>query len=583
MEKTDNVSGNLGYRELFAKANGIAKRFENMDPNRVYSAMQLAAMDQNPYAHNERVKKISSLPVDYDKDKIAEFIKKPDQNELPLRQTEHALEVSAYPLLKLRKTYQDILSCHSYIYPADFDVKTADNAFMREWRLVEKLKRALNVNMNAHMIAGQVVADGKAFYYPRYKADRSHNRVEYAAMQQLPTDWCKIVGLNSVSKYTVAFDLMYFMQPVTDWRQFGDLFEPYINTFEGIVKQPEPKRRDRKKGPETLFMSKKDAEVLRGLPGMPRVEMENGRWFYWVTLPPEKIWTFECDDVSRNVFSPFTGLFLSMEQVSQYEAVQLALVQNPLISVVLGEIPYAENTVAEQHDPYKLSPTGRTYFETLWYQMLAANNTSGVGIYAAPFQNMRLEQLAEAPSATEVSTNGYKYAMLKAGNGLIPMSEEPRVGSITSAQLLEAQFAMGVYRTFERMMDWILSDLGLEYEWRFRMFGNIYTDKDELKEARDQLAMGYLPAWFKYNALLDQNVLDDISMSKMLDSIKINDLRKPLVTSYNMSAKTQSGENKTGRPKTEGVTSDGKEAYEETVEEHEETTTTETTETDVQT
>lgn len=560
----------LGYNDLFSRASGIAKRFERMDPNQVYSAMQLAAMDQNPYAHNERVKKISSLPVDYDKDKITEFLKNPDQNEMPLRQTEHALEVSAYPLLKLRKTYQDILTCHSYVYPADYETDTRDSAFMREWKLCEKLRRALNTDMNAHMIAGQVVADGKVFYYPRYKADKSHNRIEYAAMQQLPTDWCKIVGYNSISKYTVAFDLMYFMQPATDWRQFGDLFEPYIDTFSEIAK-PE-KRRDKKKS-VTLFMSRKEADALRTQAGAPRVEMVNGRWFYWVTLPPEKIWTFECDDVWRNVFSPFAGLFLSMEQVSQYEAVQLALVQNPLISVVLGEIPYAENTVAEQHDPYKLSPTGRTYFETLWYQMLAANNTSGVGIYAAPFQNMRLEQLAEAPSATEVSTNGYKYAMLKAGNGLIPMSEEPRVGSISAAQLLEGQFAAGVYRTFERMMDWILGDLGLEWEWRFRMFGNVYTDKDDLKEARDQLAMGYLPAWFRYNALLGQSVLDDISMSKMLDAIKINDLRKPLVTSYNMSAKTQSGDNKGGRPSTDGVTSDGKEAYEETVEEATETTT----------
>ena len=566
----------LGYNDLFSRASGIAKRFEKMDPNAVYSAMQLAAMDQNPYAHNERVKKISSLPVDYDKDKISEFLKNPDQNEMPLRQTEHALEVSAYPLLKLRKTYQDILTCHNYVYPADYETDTNDASFMREWRLCEKLRRALNTDMNAHMIAGQVVADGKAFYYPRYKADKSHNRVEYAAMQQLPTDWCKIVGFNSISKYTVAFDMMYFMQPATDWRQFGDLFEPYIDVFTGAVKPSDKPRSKGKKGQTTLFMSRKEAEALRTNAGSPMVEMVNGRWFYWVTLPPEKVWTFECDDVSRNVFSPFTGLFLSMEQVSQYEAVQLALVQNPLISVVLGEIPYAENTVAEQHDPYKLSPTGRTYFETLWYQMLAANNTSGVGIYAAPFQNMKLEQLAEAPSATEVSTNGYKYAMLKAGNGLIPMSEEPRVGSISAAQLLEGQFAAGVYRTFERMMDWILSDLGLTWEWRFRMFGNVYTDKDDLKEARDQLSMGYLPAWFRYNALLGQSVLDDISMSRMLDKIGINDLRKPIVSGYNMSASSSGNGDKgtPGRPHTDGITSDGKEAYEETVEEKTEITET---------
>jgi hypothetical protein len=56
-----------------------------------------------------------------------------------------------------------------------------------------------------------------------------------------------------------------------------------------------------------------------------------------------------------------------MIQLAQYEQVQLELIQNPLISILTGEIPYREDKTADTSDPYKLSPTGRQYFETLWY------------------------------------------------------------------------------------------------------------------------------------------------------------------------------------------------------------------------
>lgn len=554
------MAGNnyMGYADLFSKAQSIAKRFENMDKDSVYDAMYLASIDADPNTHNSRVKHISSVPVDYDKDKISEMLKAPDNNERPLREAEHSLEYSAYPLFKLRKTTQDILTCKNYAYPICMDENAMqDPKFLREWRLVEKIRTAMEPQINAHMIAGQVLQDGKAFYYPRYTIDKSHNRVLSAAMQQLPTDWCKIVGFNNLSKYTVAFDMMYFLEPGTDWRQFGDLFEPYIQMFMGYTK-PSPK----KNGKRIFFMSKKNLESIgQG----PDVYIENGRWFYWVTLPPEKVWTFECDDVQRNVFSPFTGLFLAMEQVSQYEAVQLALVQNPLISVVLGEIPYAENTVPDQHDPYKLSPTGRKYFEALWYQMLLSNNTSGVGIYSAPFQNMHLEQLDEAPSATDVSSKGYKYAMLKAGNGLVPISEEPRAGSIVSAQFMEGEFAKAVYRTFEKMMNWIFEDAGLKHEWRFKMFGNLYFDRDDAEAAKKDLALGVLPAWFRYDALMDSSVLEDMAMSKALKAIGLNDLRVPIATSYNggiggTSATAGELQDVGGRPPSRSITSEGYEA-----------------------
>lgn len=72
-------------------------------------------------------------------------------------------------------------------------------------------------------MAGQALQEGKVFYHPRVKVDKSHNQVDYAFMQQMPSDWVKIVGFNNVSKYTVSFNLFYFLQPGTAQSSSGNL------------------------------------------------------------------------------------------------------------------------------------------------------------------------------------------------------------------------------------------------------------------------------------------------------------------------------------------------------------------------
>ena len=163
----------------------------------------------NPYIQNRRVKQISSLPVNFTKDKVGEMLTAPYDSEQPLRQVSHILEYTAYPLFHIRKTYQNLLTYHSYVMPrmvSGEDTKKDD--FLREWKLTEKLREEFKPKENAHQIVGQVGVEGKVFYYPRYSVDKSHNKVNYAFMQQLPSDWTKITGYNNVSKYTVAFNMM---------------------------------------------------------------------------------------------------------------------------------------------------------------------------------------------------------------------------------------------------------------------------------------------------------------------------------------------------------------------------------------
>lgn len=519
----------------------------------------------NPYIQNRRVKQISSLPVNFTKDKVGEMLTAPYDSEQPLRQVSHILEYTAYPLFHIRKTYQNLLTYHSYVMPrmvSGEDTKKDD--FLREWKLTEKLREEFKPKENAHQIVGQVGVEGKVFYYPRYSVDKSHNKVNYAFMQQLPSDWTKITGYNNVSKYTVAFNMMYFLQPGCVPEQFGELFLPYLYDFGSVVQKPEGT------GTSVVFAQKtridmqkfQRIQAMGDMPGTPDVYYQNGRWYYWVYLPVDSVFPFEADDVSRTAISPFAGLFLNMIQLAQMEQIQLELIQNPLVSLLHGEIPYRDDKAASSEDQYKLSNAGRLLFEAIWYDMMQMNNTSGIGLYAAPFENMKLESLSEAPSAMDIVKQGYSDTMSQAGMGaIIPLGDDPKAGTAQISLQIESKFMQTVYRDFERMMNAIIKKLNLKYDWKFVMFGDIAEDEKTLERCMKGMEHGILPDTILYNALLDRSMLDDLCLSDAVFNSGILDKRLPLVTAYNMK-QDSSGlpPQSPGRPKGDGnVTADGSE------------------------
>lgn len=573
------------FKEMqYSSYSDIFKRFKKLSAE--YGGMPVGSMinaftrvtggtyyRNNPYIQNRRVQAISSLPADFSKNKVAEMLTAPLANEMPLRQVEHALEYTAYPLLHTRKMYQDLLTYHSCIAPQFTDADTAKkDEFWREWKLLEKLRRKLDPRTTAHRLAGQAVQEGKVFYYPRISVDKAHNKVNYAFLQQLPSDWTKIVGFNSVSKYTVAFNLFYFLRPGCFPEQFGDLFEPYMDVFSQVVEKPP-------KGAGSKYVYAEKSAVDMGkfkrmagdapLPGNPDVYYQNGRWFYWVTLPVDAVFPFEIDDANTTVVSPLTGLFLSLLQIAQYEQIQLELVQNPLISLFTGEIPYRDKTDAKPtDDDYRLSNAGRMMFEELWYQMLANSNTSGIGWFTAPVENIKMHQLAEAPSATKISSAGYGYTMAKAGlSALIPTSDEPRAGVANISLQIESKFAEQIYRCYERMMQSIFEGLNLRFEWRFSMFGNIAEDEATMKAAKEGMTLGILPQTMIYLAMLDMSLVDDLAISQAVSESGVLDLRIPLVSTYS-AKQSESGlppqaahdANPGGRPAGDGTAqTDGRE------------------------
>lgn len=577
------------YQEIYDKMRELSDEYSNIPYDRLVSVFGGAsewgsALSANPYIQNRRVKAISTAPAGHTKDEVAEMLQTPEGNELGLRQVERALEYSAYPMFHTRKVYQDLLTYHSYITPnLPDDSAIGKDDFWREWKLLEKLKKTLDIKNVAHQIAGQALQSGKVFYTARVSIDKSHNKINYAFIQQIPTDWTKIVGFNNKSKYTLAFNLFYFTQPGTDYRQFGDLFVPYIDEFSDFAESV----RGVKAPSNYIFAAMDKVRKHSRNNAAPDAYYQNGRWYYWVVLPIDKVFTFEVDDANRTVAPPFTGLFIDMIQLAAYEAIQLQLVQNPLIAVLTGEIPYYDAKDMRLSDTYKLSPSGRDLFQAYWYQMLAESNTSGIGIFSAPFQNMQMHQLAEAPSAMNISSNGYAYTIAKAGlSGIVPANNDTRAGLAQISLQIESKFAAQVYGGIERMMSCMFESFNLKYEWEFRMFGDMASDKDKEEQAQKAMTLGILPASIIYNALHDRSILDDIAWSTAIKKAGILDLRIPLTSSYsaqpnngnggessNQKKETSQAEqiaaheiNKGGRPSSDGIaSSDGQEADQDSI------------------
>lgn len=557
----------LSYSAFFQS---LADRFGDMPTEAVRDAYMRAipfgaAYTNNPFVQNRRIKAAIGLPRDVTKAQIVDMLQAPDENEMGLRQVDHILEYTAYPMQKIRTTYQGLSTYRYYIYPAYISKKEEipeNEGLLREWRLCYKLAEKMKIKRMAHQIVGQCIQDGKVFYYPRMDVDKSHNAVNSAFLQQLPQNWIKITGYNSISKYSIAFNMMYFLQPGTTYKHYGKLFEPYVEGFLGMFSS-----RPRVNPKGLICASQRDLSISKMLAqqkwmrenGTGEVFCENGTWFYWVYLRPEDIWTFEIDDTKPVVTPPLTGLFLSMAQIAQYEQVQLEIVQNPLVSMVLGEIETYDSVTPTTSDPYKLSPTSRDYFQSLFYQTMAENNTGGIAIYSAPFKNMQLAQLSEAPNATNISSAGYEYAMEKSGmSALIPTNSDARAGVAQISLQIESRYAEHIYWQIETMMNWLIeTNLRPTYEWRFCMFGNIATDDEAKKAAKEGLTLGILPMALKYAALNDMSLLDDLSMSCAVESTGILNMRMPLVSSYS-AKQADSGlppfaeGNEGGRPKNEG-------------------------------
>lgn len=559
------------HRTAIQKFNELSEQYAGILSAQAFaSAFSRAGMGManQPSLQNSRIKAISSLPVNYTKTQIGEFLRNPYSHEQELRETSEILRWTNYPYFKIIKTYSDIPTDRYYFKPkylTDEAAKTKD--FEREATLIDKFNKEIHPESVLHKIRGEALLQGKAIYATRYQVDKSHNLVNYAFLEQLPIDWCYIIGRNNISGWTVSFNMMYFLKPGTTITQYGDLFMPYVDAFEAMFRD----KNDRKfvyasvNNSVTIKQGQRKMEfypenVDPNSPGNPRVFQQNGTWAYYVSLPIDRVWVFEIDDTTPAIIPPLAGMMLTYAQQSDFEEIQKSLYINPLIKIFTGEIPYFDDQGTRQEDTYKLSDGGRILFQYLFEEMMAKNNTAGTAFYMAPVQNIKSHDYQESANANEISTTFNQYAGSKVGlAALIPVDKDIKAAQVEAAMKIESRYATAcIYPQFERMMNWIYSTFNLKYDWEFKVFGTIFTEEKIRKDAEAEFARGDMASLFVIAALDGMSWLDKIAMLRTMDASGIMDMFQIPETAYTQSGKIKSQDGP-GRPRTEGISSEAKE------------------------
>lgn len=536
----------LSWKGALEHFRGLMGNYGNLSMDAIYSAWGRAIgyWANQPNVQNARVKAINPLPADFTKEELGEFLRNPQNSELPLQQVSEGLKWTNYSWFKTIKSYQDMLTFHKYAKPNHITKdEAASDSFLREHRLVDKLLKETHLKAVGHEIAGQALSQGKVCYVPRYSVDKSHNTVNTFFMQELPKAWTTIIGLNNISKYTVSFNLMYFMQPGTDYRQFGDLFEPYMKDFSEWIEDGKSKAQRRQK---FVYASRNNERIE----GVRDVWQQNGKWFYYVSLPIDRVWTFEIDDTTPIVATPFTGLMQTYAQQSDYEAAQLSLIMNPLIKIFTGEIPYYSSDTAKEDDGFRLSVEMRAVFEAFWNKLMEATNTGGTAFYTAPVQNIHGWDYPEASNANDISKKFLEYGMAKSGlESLIATIDRPTEEMVKAAEKLEPRFAQPIYRTFEKMLNYILNDqLSLRYSWSVHIFGDIYSDEQTRADCLKLIDKGSISAYLKLCALDDISLLDMVSMTNLVSASGLLEELSVPPTAFTQSSKSQPKSDTNGAP-----------------------------------
>lgn len=526
------------WAELAKSIKRLNGQYGSIGMGSIFSAWTAAGgmniLNNWPQIQNARVKGINTRAADYSKDQIAEMVQTPGDNERELRAVSASLDSSAMTYSVILNTIQNIPTYDWYVYPSETLTNVSYEQMRRDYILTQKLADKINPSEEARKINGQCAKYGKVFYTARYDVDKSHNAVKYAFLQQLPTDWCMITGRNNgPGTYSVAFNLMYFCTPGTDPRQYGDLFLPYMDAFSDVVEERQQyiySSTGKRYGINAERFRANETGSTFGNPTWYQVGTVN---YYWVNLPADKVIVFERNDRTVDVVPETTGMMVSMVQVPAYEAAQLEIILNPLTSIMTGEIPTYDTQGTPGADPMAISPAMREMFEAFWYQMLAANNTSGIGLYLAPAKNLKLQTITDTVASTSIAERAYSDEVQKAGlAALIPTSDDPKVGVAELSAKINARAVMPIYWQFEKMMNAIFESLNLKTTMRFHMFGDVFSHANEMENARKDMTLGLMPATLKYNAMIGHSILDDLAISEFVTKSGIMDRRLPLVSTY---------------------------------------------------
>ena len=398
--------------------------------------------------------------------------------------------------------------------------------FKSDAKFTDLWLKKLDPKKTFRRIVAQIMAEGKKAYVLRqaYTAGTDKEKVDYVALQDIPSDWFKITSITSDSYYGISFDFFYFMTPGADIRQFPPFFKNIYMELMGYGDiQPDGTIRiDPAKDATSENIVAEYNSSLR-------------TWAYWAELPADVVWTFCFTEADALAVSPFISLLLMGSDLTNYSLLQQQLVAAPLNSLILGEMVTDADTKHSGWSPdnFFISPEALTLFENSINSVLANAN---IAYKMTPSVKNQMFNVPTVPNAQNVYNEAIRGIINTAGSGALQtLSEKPSVSQTNMARVTEHRFIDRIYAQFEHFVNTVFEQMynmgDLNFNWYFRMFGNAYLDKDEIADLEKSLSMGQLELLPKYLAMRDLSMTDAISLVEYVESTGLYDKFKPLVSS----------------------------------------------------
>lgn len=526
-----------------------------------------AAFGNNPFISNARVKNLQTQPRLEERSKIEEALLDPANNEMVLRGNTHSVLNQTYPLYRLQYLYEGILTYKYYVQPLFVEKKSMDTPrFKSDAKFTDLWLKKLNPKKTFRRIVAQIMAEGKKAYVLRqaYQAGTDKEKIDYVALQDIPSDWFKITSITSDSYYGISFDFFYFMTPGADIRQFPPFFKNIYMELMGYGDiQPDGSIRI------------DPAKVATSENIVAEYNSALSTWAYWAELPADVVWTFCFTEADALAVSPFISLLLMGSDLTNYSLLQQQLVAAPLNSLILGEMVTDADTKHSGWSPdnFFISPEALTLFENSINSVLANAN---IAYKMTPSVKNQMFNVPTVPNAQNVYNEAIRGIINTAGSGALQtLSEKPSVAQTNMARITEHRFIDRIYAQFEHFVNTVFEQMynvgDLNFHWYFRMFGNAYLDKDEIADLEKSLSMGQLELLPKYLAMRDLSMTDALALVDYIESTGLYDKFKPLVSSFTMQSdsvsekkSTNLNENKVidegGRPETENPENDNTDA-----------------------
>lgn len=492
MTKKDEVLEHITIDELTRRWNTTFQHMALLDGSTGIGAVAEKWNKLNPFLQNQRIKDIYSRAKKFDKVSISDFLESPGNHEHELRSLAWANSSSQQIYYNILRRSCDIPNFHYFIVP---DLLSEEGAysqedFEQEDRLVQNWFETFGVPGTLKTISMEVKREGKSSYLLRNKFVGSGNnkKTAFCTFQKMPTDWVKITGRGLLG-YTISFDMMYFLNIANSPSDFGEFIElAWADMVEtGVVERDQNGKKytfNLDKAATYAFKYKEETypssiEIIK------KGRQEN--YMFWLRMPFDICYTFGSDNSQPWVAPDTMGLMLKLQELTDYGQLAGLIASTPLTAVLTGEIETISQPRAGKNESVFSPEVLRGYMD----QFNAATSTN-VECWLFPAKNLKLSQLSADVNSSDIVNNATRNFITSAGEGgLTITTDKPNVAQVTVAKQLAASQQRYVTLQFERVFNFILQHkLGLKYEWKIRIWGDIFNNDNDKKYLKEIVANG---------------------------------------------------------------------------------------------